>query len=131
MSTTRVSLITLLLAVLFSIDASAKRKDDRLVLDNGDQMTGEIRKLEQGELSFKADYMLSEIQLDWRHVRELQSQDEYQVILTNGRHLTGPIERRPDGSFTIHPGRSATAPLTIVWSEVLTWCPWKPVSGSS
>jgi hypothetical protein len=59
-----VSIITLLLAVLFSTAASAKRKDDRLVLDNGDHMTGEIKKLEQGELSFKADYMLSEIQLD-------------------------------------------------------------------
>ena len=37
----------LLLVLLSTIDASAKRKDDRLVLENGDQLTGEIKKLEQ------------------------------------------------------------------------------------
>ena len=63
----------LLLVLLSTIDASAKRKDDRLVLENGDQLTGEIKKLEQGTLSFKADYMLSAMDVDWRRVQSLQS----------------------------------------------------------
>jgi putative salt-induced outer membrane protein YdiY len=131
----RVSIVTMLLAVTFSTDASAKRKDDRLVLDNGDHMTGEIKKLAQGQLAFKADYMLSAIQLDWKRVRELQSQDDYQVVLANGQHVTGSIERRADGNVTIHPGGSTAAPLTIVWSDVIEMVPvetsfWRQLTGN-
>jgi hypothetical protein len=134
-STIRISIIALLLAMIVSTEAAAKRKDDGLILDNGDHLTGEIKKLAQGELSFKADYMLSTIQLDWKHVRELQSRDEYQVVLANGRHLTGSIERRADGSFSIHPAGSASAPLSTVWSDVLELIPvetgfWRQLTGN-
>ena len=124
----------LLLVLLSTIDASAKRKDDRLVLENGDQLTGEIKKLEQGTLSFKADYMLSAMDVDWRRVQSLQSQDEFRVVLSTGQHLTGTIERRPDGSFSVRPASSGT-PLIHTWSEVLSMLPveasfWNQLAGN-
>src|SRR6185503_13362149 len=126
---------TLLLVLLSTIEASAKRKDDRLVLENGDQLTGEIKKLEQGTLSFKADYMLSAMAVDWRRVRALQSQDEYQVVLTSGRHVTGTIERRPDGTFIVSPAQGGGAPMTNDWSDVLGMLPveatfWHQLTGN-
>ena len=116
-----------------AVDAAAKRKDDRLVLANGDRMSGEIKRLAQGQLSFKADYMLSAINIDWRRVQELQSLDEFQVVLSSGQHVTGTIERRPDGSFTVRP--AAGAPLDHVWSEVLGLLPveasfWHQLTGN-
>ena len=133
-ATLRAFAIALLIALASSIDASAKRKDDRLVLENGDQLTGEIKKLEQGTLSFKADYMLSAMDVDWRRVQALQSQDEYQVVLASGLHVTGTIERRPDGSFTIS-SRSGGAPMTYDWSDVLGMLPveasfWNQLTGN-
>ena len=86
-----------------SVSLSAKRKDDHLVLANGDHVLGEIKKLEHGQLYFKSYYMLNSMQVDWVQVQELRSEDAYQVLLSNGEHPTGTIERAADGSFTITP----------------------------
>ena len=134
-ATTRARLVVLLLLVLSAADAEAKRKDDRLVLANGNRMTGEIKRLEQGTLSFKADYMLSAMEVDWKRVQELQSQDGDRVVLSSGRHVTGTIERRPNGSVVIGPRNSGGASLTHDWSEVLGLQPveasfWNQLTGN-
>jgi hypothetical protein len=43
----------------------AKRKDDVVVMKNGDCFTGEIKGLQQGELIFKSSYMKDSVRLDW------------------------------------------------------------------
>jgi putative salt-induced outer membrane protein YdiY len=71
----------------------AKRKDDLVVMMNGDRFTGEIRKLEQGILYFKSGYMLQPVQLDWAQVDRLESQDQFFIALKNGKRYIGVIER--------------------------------------
>jgi hypothetical protein len=71
----------------------AKRKDDLVVMANGDRFTGEIRKLEQGILYFKASYMLVPVQLDWAQVERLESQDQFFITLKTGKRYTGVIEK--------------------------------------
>ena len=66
--------------------------------------------------------MLSAMDVDWRRVQPLQSQDEFRVVLSTGQHVTGTIERRPDGSFSVRPASSST-PLVHTWSEVLGMLP--------
>ena len=86
------------LAVLFCLTASpllAKRKDDRVVLKNGDRITGEIKKIEHGTLFFKPDYALEDIQIDWTKVERLESQDNFTVGLTDGAVYTGLIKKEP------------------------------------
>jgi len=70
----------------------AKRKDDLVVMMNGDRFTGEIRKLEQGILYFKSAYMLQPVQLDWAQVDRLESQDQFFIALKNGKRYIGVIE---------------------------------------
>jgi len=51
----RCRLITITLTILIvTIQVSARRDDDVVILKNGDRLTGEIKKLLRGELSFKA-----------------------------------------------------------------------------
>jgi len=71
----------------------AKRKDDLVVMANGDRFTGEIRKLERGILYFKSSYMLVPVQLDWAQVDQLDSQDQFFITLKNGKRYTGVIEK--------------------------------------
>ena len=66
----------LLLVVSLAI---AKRKDDVVVMNNGDTFTGEIKELQYGELVFKSDYMKDSVRLDWKRVRSLRSQDNFIV----------------------------------------------------
>jgi putative salt-induced outer membrane protein YdiY len=86
--------LMLLMAVVVLVNAAkAKRKDDVVVMKNGDRFTGEIKDLEHGELVFKSDYMKDSVRLDWERVESLRSQDIFIVSLSDGRRLTGNIER--------------------------------------
>src|SRR5580704_4336717 len=70
----------------------AKSTSDVVVMKNGDKFTGEIKKLENGVLYFKADYMVDPVQLDWARVERLESKDHFDVLLSSGRRVAGTIE---------------------------------------
>jgi len=83
---TLIALMLLLACPLFG-----KRKDDVVVMTNGDKFTGEIKSLQYGELVFKSDYMKDSVHLDWKKVKTLQSKDTFIISLTNGTRVTGLI----------------------------------------
>jgi putative salt-induced outer membrane protein YdiY len=79
------------LLLLFAGPVYGKRKDDVVVMKNGDTFTGEIKALQFGELIFKSDYMKDSVHLDWKEVRALQSKDTFIVGLSDGTRVTGFI----------------------------------------
>lgn len=89
-------LLAVLLLLMLAGPAWGKHKDDVVVMKNGDRMTGEIRRLENGLLHFKSSYMNSSVLLDWNEVATLQSKDSFIVKLATGTRLTTPIERFTD-----------------------------------
>jgi putative salt-induced outer membrane protein YdiY len=127
-------LIGLTIATLAtSAPLSAKRKDDKLVLLNGDRLIGEIRELAQGELHFKTDYILNEFHVDWAQIQELESQDIFRVALKDGRRLTGTITKHTGGEFIIA-GAAGAIVASVTWSDVLTMTPvetsfWAQLTG--
>lgn len=90
----RVAALTLVLNLLVST-TWAKRKDDVIILKNGDRLTGEIKGLSRGELKFKASYMAEAVRLDWTKVDRLESKDRYQILLTNGQIFTSVLALAP------------------------------------
>jgi putative salt-induced outer membrane protein YdiY len=88
------ALLLLLVCPLF-----AKRKDDVVVMKNGDKFTGEIKDLQRGELIFSSYYMKGDVYLDWNEVESVQSKDLFIVALTNGERVAGFIseEVNPSG----------------------------------
>jgi putative salt-induced outer membrane protein YdiY len=91
----RVALILMMIAVAVG-PLMAKRKDDVVVMKNGDRLSGEIKGLQHGELSFKSEYMADAVRLNWDKVERIESQDIFIVALTDGRRVTGLIERVGD-----------------------------------
>lgn len=87
------ALVTTVLALGVISTVAAKRKDDVVVMKNGDRFTGEIKGLQQGELIFKSSYMKDSVRLDWRDVERVESKDNFIVELKNGERLTGMIEK--------------------------------------
>jgi len=81
------------LCVLLSGGAFGKRKDDVVVMNNGDRFTGEIKSLAYGELVFKSDYMEDSVRLDWKKVKVLESKDEFIITLSNGDRVTGVVRQ--------------------------------------
>jgi len=86
---TRITAILFL--ILLATSASAKRKDDVVVMLNGDRFTGEIKGLAHGELIFKSDYMVDSVHLDWKRIKKIQSKDTFIVTMQNGDRITGRI----------------------------------------
>ncbi len=72
------------LVISLATAAFAKRTDDVVVLKNGDRLTGEIKKLQRGELTFKASYMAESVRLDWSKVARLESRDHYLISMADG-----------------------------------------------
>src|SRR5580704_4089171 len=81
-----------LLAVFLCSAAEAKRKDV-VVMNNGDHFTGQVKRLVNGLLFVETDYVSGDIGLDWNQVESVQSTATFQIVLNNGRRLTGKIEK--------------------------------------
>ena len=124
-----------LLAILGTIlgqSLEAKSKDDVVVMKDGDTFTGEVKKLENGILYFKAGYMLESVKLDWTQVEHLASKDRYTVSFTNGKIVTGLIEKRESSGFAV---RSTGAEIRAQSPEVVGITPiedifWAQLTGS-
>ena len=115
--TALIAFLTLIACPLFG-----KRKDDVVVMTNGDKFTGEIKSLQYGELVFKAGYMKDSVHLDWKEVETLQSQDTFIVALTDGKRVTGFISRQatPDDGSKAFKIIESGAALEIGPSEVIS-----------
>jgi len=83
---------TLLAVFLLSISAvAAKRMDDVLIMKNGDRLTGEIKKMEKGDLYFETEYTSDPIKLDWDKVVRLETRATFIIGFSSGAYLGGVI----------------------------------------
>ena len=117
----RRAMIHIGVCVLLGGAAFCKRKDDVVVMNNGDHFTGEIKSLAYGELVFKSDYMDESVHLDWKKVKTLESKDEFIVTLSNGDRIIGVVtqgkkENDDDKTFKIV---STDASVEVSPSEVI------------
>jgi hypothetical protein len=96
----RTSLVSLMLMILLAVSASCltppkqkkiAHKDDVVIMDNGDRVTGEIKKMEFGVLYLKSDRVADTLRLDWKRVMDLQSKIRYEFELMNRRFYVGVI----------------------------------------
>jgi putative salt-induced outer membrane protein YdiY len=81
-------------------------RHDTIIMKNGDRLTGEVKRLEQGILYIETDYFSGSVGVDWLQVEKVESTATYQVILSGGKRLTGTIskvaaEAAADKDFTV------------------------------
>jgi hypothetical protein len=90
----------LIVGLIFALSSTCCFGGSRLSTDivymrNGDKITGEIKSLNQGQLSIKPDYALSPIQVDWAKVDRLESKQLFIVTDPNGNTYTGALTKGP------------------------------------
>ena len=131
-------LLCFLCVSTFASPTLAKRKDDVVIMKNGDKMTGEIKQLYHGILYFKSGYMNSSVELDWNEVATLQSQDHYIIRLTSGTRLTSPIERSLEkgtgkDEFTVQAASHAMVlnPRQVIEIQQAEGSIWKQMNGDA
>jgi hypothetical protein len=79
------------LLMLLSTELHAARTDI-VFLNNGDRITGEVKGVYSGQLEFKTDDM-GTIMINWTAIRDLVSDKDHQVSLSDGRHLIGKLSK--------------------------------------
>src|SRR5271165_1773749 len=66
-------------------------RHDTVIMKNGDRLTGEVKKLEQGVLYVETDYFSGSVGVDWLQVAKVESKATFQIILNDGKRFTGSI----------------------------------------
>jgi hypothetical protein len=91
MTAWRVRALALTLTLMTSLlptPALAAKKTDVLVLVNGDHLTGEVKELSYGQLTFKTDH-LGTVYIEWDKIVSLTTTQVLQVELADGRRYFG------------------------------------------
>jgi len=78
-----------LMATLVSMSV-ANAADDFVELNSGNRMTGEVRELSRGQLSFAIDGA-GTVDIDWRNVERLHSSQDLDIELSSGERFAGSI----------------------------------------
>jgi Protein of unknown function, DUF481 len=96
-------------------------KNDVVVMDNSDRMTGEIKKMEFGVLYLKSDRVADTLRLDWKRVANVQSGIRYEFELKNRQFYIGTIAVNPEGiipsgelTLTLDDGSSLHAKISEI-----------------
>ncbi|MFT5140816.1 MAG: hypothetical protein ACI9CB_002481 [Rhodothermales bacterium] len=100
--------------------ASFADKTDVVVLNNGDQVTGEIKKLEAGLLEFKTDTM-GTVYIEWQFISEIISSKVHSVEMTNGNRVLGTLQKPEDAEHIIV--ESEQGPIDVQPDEIVSVWP--------
>jgi hypothetical protein len=76
---------------IFSLPAMAAPKTDIIVFKNGDKLTGEIKSLKRGRLSFNTD-ATGTISIEWAEISHIESLQNIQVETSTGTRFFGHLE---------------------------------------
>ncbi len=100
--------------------------EDVIVLKNGDRITGEVKKLENGDVHVDADYGENIFIIDWEEVERIEiptaSPAHFAVVTSGGDRLNGSIRTDPEASTRVLvEGQGAT--VSFEQSELVSFTP--------
>lgn len=97
-------------------------KTDVVILQNGDRITGEIKKLEAGRLEYKTDDM-DRVYIEWEKIHHVTSDQRFEIIDVRGIRRYGSIGAT-ETPFEIEI-KTATASDTLDLRRVVRMTPLK------
>jgi putative salt-induced outer membrane protein YdiY len=127
----RIATIAILL-VLSAKPVQAHPKTDVVVLNNGDRVTGEIKKLERGKLFVSTDSM-GTVEIEWDKIERVTSQYRYTVALRSGLRVVGslaPGEENQVLDVVSIGDKASIGYLRVVEIEPLEESFWQRLKGS-
>ena len=88
--TRRAALATVLLAGIAVTGTASADKTDIMLFKNGDRLTGEVKSLDRGKVSFDTD-AAGVIKVEWDDIGQLYSPATFEVALEDGERLYGSL----------------------------------------
>ena len=128
MSRAATGFVLLILAGALPVQA---QKTDVVTLENGDQVTGEIKNLDRGMLNYATDDM-GTVAIEWNKIQKLASIWFFEVELRSGRRYFGSF---PDGAepgtllVAMPPNRDTLSLASIVRIHPIQVSFWQQLDG--
>jgi Protein of unknown function, DUF481 len=88
------------LLLLAAGPAAARDKDDWVILENGDRLTGEVKSMSRGKLDLSTNDA-GRVSIEWDKISRLASTHTYEAELTTGERFTGPLSSPVDGKISV------------------------------
>ena len=107
-----------ILAIIFSIFLinAGPSFADEVTLENGDQLTGTLVKVEGGKLQLKTDYA-GTMEIPLEKIKRVATDKPSEVHLITGEILKGKLKTAADGKLVIDPG-PPREPTAIDWKNI-------------
>jgi putative salt-induced outer membrane protein YdiY len=96
-------------------------KTDIVEMRNGDRITGEIKKLDRGQLSLSTSSM-GTISIEWQDIDRVTSKELYVIELQDGSRIDGRLGATADGGQLVvtYGDATRTVPMDdIIWIDPL------------
>jgi len=81
--------------ILFFSFISFAQKTDVVILKNGDKLTGEVKYLRVGILTYKTDNMET-VEIQWNKIKSIETKNFFEVEVADGRVYFGSIDPSVD-----------------------------------
>jgi hypothetical protein len=124
--------VAVLLVVFLCLAGTARaQRTDVVRMANGDRITGEVKKLDRGQLEFKTDDV-GTIYFEWDKIMSLEAKGQFDVSMSDGRRFLGSLSAGDPRSLVIV---EASGPVSVPTYEVTLITPigasfWKKLDGS-
>lgn len=92
--------LLLILILVAAVAAEAGEGEEFVSLTSGNRMTGTVRALDRGRLTFTIDGA-GTVDIDWNNVETLQSAQSFDVELASGERLAGSIVAGAPGTLQL------------------------------
>lgn len=106
------------IVALISVCASCFAADDVIYTKNGDRITGEIKKLQNGIIHIDPPYGENVFQIDWDDVERVESSRNYVIETSGGQRVRGTIQHDPEDTKQIIVEED-TGPMVLERPEVV------------
>ena len=116
----KITALLLLVFATLSLPTFAAPKTDIVIFNNGDKLTGEIKSLKRGRLSFNTD-ATGTISIEWAEIRHIESLQNIQVETSTGTRYFGHLE--PTEEYNVVVVNTGNGLQTIDDSTVILMTP--------
>jgi putative salt-induced outer membrane protein YdiY len=117
----------LFIIVMVSVLITKNSLADEVRLKNGDKLTGQIVRMQEGKLTLKTTYA-GEITIIWQEVAGIQTDGSVKIVLTDETTLEGTTEAVEDGKMKLATDKLETSSsFSLVDVKAVNPEPVKPV----
>ncbi len=93
------SITTKVIIILIIFSSVISAQTDTLVTSNGEIISGEIKKMDQGVLTIETEYSDSDFMIEWSKISSIQSKNHFVVSFTTGERIVGTLTGTSDAFF--------------------------------